>query len=344
VNADAQIVETALGVTADQIAALSDAELLVLADAVGLATGEEIVKVSDREKAIERKMRTVLTEDYEEGVDEALAAELPGLPEDEVSTDEASLLLADVGRRLDADLAGERGDRMRDALLAGVAALLLIGRKSGKAAVAATGRPTSTISGSLTQVDREAVAALSEQQLWWIGRLWNDHLSKTISATVTREALVAGLGREEVGRIVRGVVGGTFPAAKVPGTWPGSVEGYFTSLAGTVRNQATNQGLIATFVEGGVRRYRIVAVMDKRTSLVCQTMNNRTFEVRAGARLATARLDAEDPEAVKDLSRWRSAKQVEELTSEADPEAALERAGMALPPYHGNCRTVISPD
>jgi hypothetical protein len=113
---------------------------------------------------------------------------------------------------------------------------------------------------------------------------------------------------------------------KVPGTWPGSVEGYFTSLAGTVRNQATNQGLIATFVEGGVRRYRIVAVMDKRTSLVCQTMNGRTFEVRAGARLATARLDADNPEAVKDLS-----------------QAALERAGMALPPYHGSCRTVISP-
>lgn len=342
---DAQIVETALGVTAEQVAALSDAELLVLADAVGVAVGEEIVKASDREAAIERRMASDLAGEYEESVDGALDAELGNLPAGDVQTDEVGLLLSDVGRRIDADLEGDRGGRMRDVLLAGLAAITLLGRRSGRAAVSASGRSTAGVPSRLTEADRGSVAALSEQQLWWIGRLWSDSLSRTIAATVSRESLVAGLGREDVGRIVRGVVGGTFPAAAVPGTWPGSAEGYFTMLAGTVRNQASNQGILATFVEAGVERYRIVAVMDKRTSEICSFMNGQEFSTSAGAKLAVARLDAETPEEVRDLSRWRSAASARELVASGggSPEEALARAGMALPPYHGRCRTTISP-
>lgn len=266
---DREIVETALAVERADVEALSDAELLVLCDALGVVLGEEIVKVSDREAAVQRKLAADLSAEYVEGVDAAADAELAGLPDSDVSPDEAGLAVRGVGERLDRDLEGSRGTRMRDALLAALAALTLMGRKRGKTAVAATGRSTASISGSLTQVDRNAVDVLSGQQLWWIGEFWGEHLSKTISATITRESLVAGLGVEDVGRILRGVVGGTFPAVGVPGTFPGSAENYFTALAGTVRNQASNYGVLGTFVEAGIERYRIVAVLDKRTSEIC---------------------------------------------------------------------------
>lgn len=343
ITVDPQIVETALGVDRAAIAALSDAELLVLADAVGLAIGEEFVKVSDRERAVERKLTNELDDEYVEGVDLALDAELSGLPADDVAADEAVLAVSGVGSRLERDLEGDRGTRMRDALLAALAAFTLTGRKSGKTLVGESGRSTSSISGSLTSADRGAVAALADQQLWWIGRFWGEHLSKTISATITREAVVGGLGREEVGRIVRGVVGGTFPGVGVPGTWSGSTEQYFTSLAGTVRNQASNYGVLTTFVEGGVERYRIVAVLDKRTSDVCRLMDGREFSVRTGAKLAADRLDADSPEAVKNVSPWRSATSAETIAGAENPEEALSRAGMALPPYHGSCRSSIAP-
>lgn len=341
---DSQIVETALGVDRAAISALSDAELLVLADAVGVEIGEEIVKVSDRERAIERKMAEEMNDEYAEGAEDALERELAGLPIDDVSTDEAALAVSGVGSRLEEDLAGARGGRILDALLAGVAALTLVGRKTGKALVGESGRSTTSISGTLTEADRSAIGVLAEQQLWWIGRLWTEHLSQTITATITREALVAGLGREAVGRIVRGVVTGTVPGVRVPGTWAGSTEQYFTSLAGTVRNQASNYGVLTTFVEGGVERYRIVAVLDKRTSAICNFMHGRTFSVRSGARLAVDRLDADSPEAVKNVSPWRSAASAENIAGGKDPEGALEQAGMALPPYHGSCRTSIVPE
>lgn len=335
------IVEGAFGIDRDAIAALSDAELLVLADAVGVELGEEIVKDSDREKAIERKMATSMNDEYVAGVDEATERELAGLSADDVSTDEAGLAVRGIGDRLEKDLEGDRGSRIKDALLTGLAALMLLGRKAGKAMVAASGKSTASIGGSLTQVDRSAVAALSGQQLWWIGKFWGEHLSKTISATITREALVAGLGRNEVGKIIRGVVGGTFPSVAVPKTFPGGAEPYFNALAGTVRNQASNYGVLSTFVEAGVKRYRIVAVLDKRTSEICNFMHGREFEVRTGAALAASRLEAETPEMVKEISPWRSAESAQTIAGTDNPEEALSRAGMALPPYHGNCRTVI---
>lgn len=343
-NVDPQIVEVALGVDRDAIAALSDAELLVLADAVGIAIGEELVKVSDREKAIERKLANEMSDEYAAGLEIAVDRELAELPADDVSTDAAVLALSGVGSRLERELEGSRGTRIRDALLSALAALTLIARRTGKTLVGGTGRPTTSIGGSLTQVDRNAVGVLAGQQLWWIGQLWSEHLSKTIAATVTREALVAGLGREEVGRIIRGVVSGAMPSVRVPGTWPGTAEHYFTSLAGTVRNQASNYGLVTTFVEGGVERYRISAVLDKRTSEICNFMHGRSFSVRTGARLAADRLDADSPEGVRDLSRWRSAASAEKLAGGDNPEDALARAGMALPPYHGACRTTIEPE
>jgi hypothetical protein len=344
VNVDLQIVEIALGVDRAAIAALSDAELLVLADAVGVALGERIVKDEDRETAIQRKVETELTDEYVAGVDEAAEVELAALPTDEVSSDEAVLAVRGVGERLDRDLEGDRGTRMKDVLLAGLAALTLLGRRTGKARVGASGLTTNAIGGNLTQVDRSAVESLSEQQLWWIGRFWTGHLSKTISATITREALVGGLGRAEVGRILRGVVGGTFPAVSVPGTFAGGARPYFQMLAGTVRNQASNYGVLSTFVEAGVKRYRIVAVMDKRTSEICTLMDGRSFEVRVGAKLAADRLEAATPDAVKEISPWRSAESARTIAGDENPEEALARVGMSLPPYHGHCRTTIDVD
>jgi hypothetical protein len=339
------LLEAAVGLSREEVAALDDRTLVALADAVEAHVGgEPIVRESDRERALEREMADELDREYLDGFDQALEPELEAAPS-EMTADEAGMVVQGVGTRLEADLEGDRGDRMREVLAVGAAAMMLLGRRAGRAAVAASGRSTAEVSGSLTLADRSAVAALSEQQLWWIGRFYGDHLSRTISATIRKEALGVGLGRAEVGRIMSGVVRGTFPGVAVPETFRGSSADYFTSLAGTVRNQASNYGALATFVEGGVRRYRIVAVLDKRTSAICQMMHGRTFDVRTGARTVASRLEAATPEDARAAALWRTPEQVELLPGfEENPEDALARAGMALPPYHGSCRTTISID
>jgi hypothetical protein len=333
---------TACECSREDIRRLSDAELLALADAVSAETGEEIVKVTDREEAIERKLARDLAEEYEETLDPAIAAELAGLPEGDIVPDQVNAALGGVETRLQA-----KGFAKYGAMAAAAAKVLAtIGRRVGRAAVRASGRSVANVSGDLTLADKSAMDALGGQQVWWIGNFWSDHLSKTISATVTREALVGGLGRVEVGRIVNGVVSGTFPGVAVPKTFNGTPEHYFSSLAGTVRNRASNYGAIATFEEAEVKRYVISAVMDKRTSVICTFMNGRSFSVKSARRLIDRTMEADNPDAVREISPWVSSARAKDIAGEGDAgsqEAALDAAGMNLPPYHGKCRTTVVP-
>lgn len=334
--------QTACACSKADIEALSDAELFALSDAVSAETGEEIVKVTDREEAIERALARDLAEEYEETLDPAIAAELADLPEGDILPDQVNAALDGVDTRLQAT-----GFAAYAAIVARAASTIaVIGRRVGRAAVRATGRSVANVSGDLTLADQSAIAALGNQQTFWIGNLWSDHLSKTISATVTREALVGGLGREEVGRILRGVVDGTFPGVGIPGTFNGTPEQYFTSLTGTVRNRASNYGAIQTFVEAEVKRYQIKAVLDRRTSEICTFMDSREFSVRSAERLIDRTFEAEDPDAVRAISPWVSASKAGVIAGEGDAasqEVQLEAAGMALPPYHGKCRTTVIP-
>lgn len=335
------VLAVASRLSAEEISRLSDADLVALADAFESETGVPILKETDRERALESQMATDLDEEYVDAVDEALDAELELAPE-EMQTDEALVVVAGVGNRLEDDLAGVRGDRMAETLLAGIAAALSLGRRAGSALVRAAGG--GDVGTDLTADDVLHVDALAGQQLWWIGRLYPDSLSRRIAATVSAEGVEAGLGRERVGQIVRGVVSGEFPGVAVPSTWPGSTKDYHMMLAGTVRNQAANFGALETFSEAGFERYRIEAVLDQRTSAVCRLMHGREFSVSTGLRISSARTNADDPEAAKSAAPWLSERQVEALPGYGeDPEAALARAGVAVPPFHGNCRTTVIP-
>lgn len=331
------LIDAAARLTRADIEALDDRTLVALADAVEAEIGgEPIVKESDRERALESNLADELDAEFLEGMDEAIEPEL-ALHPSELTSDEAGLVVAGVGDRLTRDLEGDRGVRMRDAIGVAAAAMMVLGRRAGIERLDGRGYPTAGISGSLAMADRAAMENLAQKQLFWIGRFYPEHLSKRIAATVRREALGAGLGREQVGRILRGVARGTVPGVAVPGTWPGSSAGYYTMLAGTVRNQASNFGALGTFEQAGVQRYRIEAVLDKRTSRICEFMHGRTFEVQTGLRTMAARLDAETPEDAREAALWRSPEQAALLPGFEDaPEDALARAGMALPPYHGN--------
>lgn len=331
------ILEAAVGLTEAEVAALDDRAFVALSDAVeAYLGGEPIVKESDRERALEREMADELDTEYLDGFEDAIEPEL-ALHPSEMTADEAGMVVQGVGARMDADLAGARGTRMREIIAAGGAAMMVLGRRAGIASMGTAGFTTSGITGSLRLVDRSAITALSGQQMFWVGRLWGENLSKTIAATIRREALIGGLGRAQVGSIMRGVLNGSFPGVAVPGAWRGSSESYYTMLAGTVRNQASNFGALNTFVQGGVTRYRIVAVLDRRTSRICNMMHGRTFDVKTGVANMTARLEAETPEDARAAALWRSPEQVELLPGFSEtPEDALTRAGMALPPYHGS--------
>jgi len=327
--------------TPEVLKALPDEELLALADAVGReAGGEEIVKAPTRTSATERKLAREVHDRYVEDVLAAADEVLDDLPETDVAPEQVDTALRKVGERLP-----DPGERFLALVAGAAAALLLLGRRAVRARLRTSGAPSGRkVSGTLTLVDRGAIDAMSGQQLWWIGGFWSQQLSRVISATVAREAVSGGLGRDDVGQILRGVVKGEFPAAQVPNTYRGSPRSYFELVAGEVRSRASNSGALHAFVEARIERYRFEAVNDERTTKICLFLDGRIFTVEAALAAEERALAARDPEEFKQIAGWRTLEELQRVAGSgerAEQNRNLELAGMAVPPLHGRCRSVI---
>ena len=326
--------------TEADLAKLSDAELFTLVDQVQAKGGVVVEKQGEREDAAERKMASDLDEQFKSDLEEAVGIELPRMPI-EPEMDDVNVMLGKVGDQM----------RVRDTsptfgiLSAGIGAFTLLSRRVTRRLLRRSD-PSLEISASLTQADEAAIAALSDQHVFWVGEYWDTHLSSRISATVSREALEAGLGRNEVGAILRGVVSGEFPAVAVPGTWNGTTAGYFEMMAGTVRNVSSNFGALNVMAEAEIERYVISAVLDSRTSDICRFMDGREFSVSQGRSQMNRYLGAREPHDVREVAGWVSSDEAQTFAgsgSDDSQRAGLASAGLALPPYHGRCRTVVIP-
>lgn len=328
---------TLRALTPEFLAGLPDEALFALADAVEARVGSPVLKDGDRLRSAELRLARDLEADWAADVTSALDAELRDLPE---SPDPGQ-----VGRlldRVDARLRGRSWGSALGILTAALGGFWVAARRTVRAALGVS-RPGAAVhvGVSLARADRAAISALSGQQTWWIGEFWSRHLSTRILETVRREALVAGLGREQVGRILRGAVSGEFPLARVPNTFRGSPEAYFRQLAGDVRSRGSNFGFVTSYREAGIERYRIEATVDERTTEICLEMNGRTFLVSEGVELMERLVGADSPEDVKSIAGWRTVEEIREMKAS---NVNLASAGLALPPYHANCRTVTVPD
>lgn len=342
--------QTAALVTPEFLTGLSDRELIALADTVSGKTPEPVLREDARDRAMERELAEDLDADWTADYNPAAAEALSGLPAEAVTVAEVEVALDRIGTRLD----GRSTSRTLKILGAALSAMALLSRRRTKEAVrtGARGQPgnpraAGRISANLTQADKGAIDATARQQLWWIGDLWGNHLSKTILETVRREALVRGLGRTDVGRIMQGVINAKVPAASVPETWRGSKASYFEMLSGTVRARMSASSALRGLRDAGIERYRFEAVMDERTSEQCAELHDRVFRVESGINLMDRAEAAETPDEMKDVAGWRTAGEIRAIIGDRTGEAAskaLTASGIIWPPLHARCRSVIVPD
>lgn len=336
--------KTAAAITPEFLTGLSHGELITLADTVSGRTREPVLREDARDRALEQDLADDLDADWTGDYNPAAAEALAELPEEEVAVAEVEGMLGEIGAKLE-----DRSTIKTLKILAtALGVMTLLAKRRTKEAVRATDpKAAGRISATLSRADRGAIAASARQQLWWIGDLWGKHLSRTILATVQREALLRGLGRADVGRIMEGVITARHPAAEVPGTWRGSKGSYFEMLSGTVRARVSASGALRGLRDAGIERYRFQAVMDERTSEQCAELHDRVFLVSDGVSLMDRVESAEDPDAVKDLAGWRSAGEIREIIGDRGPQEAsraLTAAGVIWPPLHGRCRSVVVPD
>lgn len=124
-----------------------------------------------------------------------------------------------------------------------------------------------------------------------------------------------------------------------------AVDGTTKMMSSISANLSTSRlvsyGFLKTADSLGVTKYQLQAVMDNRTSEICQALDGRVFEVDRALDHAERVLKTSDPESLKSVAPFLKGTKsaVGHLKRSSDKE--LQAEGVMVPPFHPNCRTVL---
>lgn len=106
-----------------------------------------------------------------------------------------------------------------------------------------------------------------------------------------------------------------------------------------VANGAVSRGYHYGLVKGGwyagYKRVRFNAVMDSRTSAICESMNGSTWSIESALNAVEKRAMAA-PEDMKNVAPWLTEDEFIEMS-----DRDLEQAGVIVPPLHARCRSTL---
>jgi hypothetical protein len=206
---------------------------------------------------------------------------------------------------------------------------------------------------AMSSLDTALVDTLAADGPYWINEFYGEHLSARISEVGRKATIETGLGRKAAGDVMRKtlekefrLLGGPSPfISSVPARFAGNVGNYTRIVAANVTQRNRVYSSISAYQTSGIQEYIISAVMDERTTEVCQEMNGRKFFVNEGVSQLNRIAATETPEEFIEMAPWPS--NVEEVRATAgtgtleQQNRNLASGGLALPPYHGMCRTVV---
>lgn len=263
---------------------------------------------------VEKKLANVLLQGWNSQAQKAItkgAAFIQSL-EGDIDEKEVKLLLSIISQEMGPGMQALTQEQVTN--LVGTSYLLgrkLVGKQVG-------------IKPKLALVDEQARQWLASNTVFWVGDYYESQLGETIAGAVRHLAIEQGLGRDEVGKQLKSMLGDQFKRSDT----------YWRGLAATTVERGRNFGGVQSMVDAKVEEYEILAVMDERTSPICQFMNGKVFRVEHAVALRDAVMNAKSPEDIKTIHPWRQVKDVQGWDAKK-----LATGGMALPPYHYLCRT-----
>jgi uncharacterized alkaline shock family protein YloU len=213
-----------------------------------------------------------------------------------------------------------QGEKLTPAEIQAIANVVNTAYDIGKTEVA---KPVGLVPKT-NMVDLKAVNWCAKDANFWIGDNFNTRLSESIQKTVIDNGMFLGLGRKEVGAILKDNLNAYYK----------KTDAYWRGLAATVINRARCFGGVSAMEQAMVEEYEILAMMDERTSPFCRMMDGHIFRLGDAIKARDDMLNATDPEEVKKVHPWIPYKKAVNMTHKE-----LVGQGQALPPYHFYCRT-----
>ncbi len=113
---------------------------------------------------------------------------------------------------------------------------------------------------------------------------------------------------------------------------------YWRVVGNAAASRAYHFGLLRAAEQSGRgRAFRFVAVLDARTSAICQSLDGTEWPVRTGVEFMERIAKVQHPEDIKDIAPWMSNDDIQGMSPDQ-----LAEAGVIVPPLHGNCRSSIA--
>ena len=189
--------------------------------------------------------------------------------------------------------------------------------------------------------DTKALATLKKHDTYWIGNSYKDGVTEKVNTLLnnipeeipmTRKAYATYLGKNMPEVVAN--------------------KNYWEVFSSNALNRARSRSLGQTFLENDIERYEVVAIIDERTSEICRMMDGTVMEVRKMVEKYKQIDEASDPEEVKDIFKWGASDSNGVYIKNGEDKVYLkgnltgddlQAMGLDAPPYHGRCRSTVSP-
>lgn len=173
------------------------------------------------------------------------------------------------------------------------------------------------------EIDVRAINAM-RNNFYWVGKEFNkgftdrlkDIIESAFRGEVARSELAGRLKEEFASELKQSVR-------------------YFEGVSDHIISQNQNISTVNQARKYGVKYYKVVAVMDSRTSAICRSMNGRLIPAEHIERQCDNIMNAKDMASKKAAATWAK----EPYNGRSDKMDS----NFGMPPYHFKCRTEIVP-
>lgn len=202
-------------------------------------------------------------------------------------------------------------------------------------------KPKPSVSPAFDVKDTAAISAIINNNMFWIGEHYGEHIADTIAKVVSETMLEAGVSHIKAGELIQKALNKVLGEVKVPDGYNGTAKSYFEGVAANAATVARVYGQLRSFAQIGITKYVIVNPEDERTCPVCSLLSGKVFTVAQGAEQLKKEAAVKSPEELKLIHPWLSASAIRAI---GDSTEDLAEAGLSLCPYHFRCRCTIDVD
>ena len=180
-----------------------------------------------------------------------------------------------------------------------------------------------TLTFVFDEIDADAVDAM-RKSFYWMGKEYNENLQNRLKDKI--EGVFKGeIELDSIGAELKREFGSILSAD----------ESYFKGVSDHIALQARNVATVTQGAKYGVKYYKILAVMDARTTQICRSMHGRIIPAAHLEAQAEKILNANSLASKKAAAAWKS----DAYLGKSDKMDS----NFGLPPYHFRCRTEAVP-